>query len=383
MKRFLILFSAALLIAGFVAFLPHSAKASGGPTNTLLAVTTVSKKDVWAAGMSISHPGSRTLVEHLVNNKWQVVTSPEPAGTQYADFAGIAGTSEHDVWVVGSFTASSGNSQTLIEHWNGTHLRIVSSPNPQESYGSFLTGVTSVSKNDVWAVGVNNASDGTTGTLIEHWNGQNWQIVSSPNASPDSFLEAVSAVSKNDVWAVGQASDFNNDNSESALVEHWNGHNWEIIHDAAPAGTILKGVSALSKNDVWAVGYFFDGSIEETVTEHWNGQGWQLVATPSSAHNNFLMAVSVVSHNDVWAVGSSLGLGNVYTSLIEHWNGHTWSVVSSPNPNGSTSTGLNAVAGISHKNAWAVGGSFGQGLSRTLTEHWNGHAWNIVSSPAP
>jgi hypothetical protein len=383
MKRFLILFSAALLIAGFVAFMPHGAKASGGPTNTLLAVTTVSKNDVWAAGMSVSNPGSRTLVEHLVNNKWQVVPSPQPAGTQYASLAGTTGTSGHDVWAVGSSTTSNGSSQTLIEHWNGAHLNIVSSPNPQGSRGSFLTAVTSVSKNDVWAVGVNNASDGTTGTLIERWNGQSWQIVSSPNVGSDSFLEAVSAVSKNDVWAVGESSDFNNSNNESALIEHWNGYAWEIIPDAAPAGTILKGVSAISKNDVWAVGYYFNGSVEAAVIERWNGQSWHLVATPASSQDDFLMAVSAVSHNDVWAVGSAHSQGHDYTTLIEHWNGHAWSIVSSPNPNGSTSSGLNGVAGISHKNAWTVGSGFGPGLSITLTEHWNGHAWSIVSSPTP
>src|SRR5260370_3260816 len=59
-----------------------------------------------------------------------------------------------------------------------------------------LTGVASISANDVWAVG-----DSSSGTLTEHWNGTAWSIVPSPTVANGKFL-GVAAVSTNDVWAV-------------------------------------------------------------------------------------------------------------------------------------------------------------------------------------
>ena len=57
-----------------------------------------------------------------------------------------------------------------------------------------LHAVTSISANDVWAVGV--------GPITEHWNGTAWSVVPSPNVTNGKLL-GVAAVSTNDVWAVG------------------------------------------------------------------------------------------------------------------------------------------------------------------------------------
>ncbi len=70
-----------------------------------------------------------------------------------------------------------------------------------------LHGVSALSENDVWAVGVSYNTERTIGsTLIEHWNGSQWSVVPSPNPSSSiNLLEAVTAVAANDVWAVGYA----------------------------------------------------------------------------------------------------------------------------------------------------------------------------------
>jgi hypothetical protein len=61
----------------------------------------------------------------------------------------------------------------------------VSSPNPpsQDLYPTLLC-VAATSTNDVWAVGSyeENLTNGTYNTLIEHWDGHAWNIV--PNPSP-------------------------------------------------------------------------------------------------------------------------------------------------------------------------------------------------------
>src|SRR6266446_2211001 len=82
-------------------------------------------------------------------------------------------------------------------------------------------------ENDVWAVGVSYNTERTLGsTLIEHWNGSRWSVVSSPNPSSSvNKLNAVAAVSPNDVWAVGTAPT----RTATVLILHWNGAAWSVI----------------------------------------------------------------------------------------------------------------------------------------------------------
>src|SRR5204863_8090882 len=94
---------------------------------------------------------------------------------------------------------------TLTLHWDGQAWTRIPSPN----VGTFndcsaLLGVDAVSSNDVWAVGYVDTTAPGTLTLIEHWDGAQWSIVPSPSVSNSTQqLNSVSAISSNDVWAVG------------------------------------------------------------------------------------------------------------------------------------------------------------------------------------
>ena len=70
-----------------------------------------------------------------------------------------------------------------------------------------------------------------------------------------------------------------------------------------------------------------------------------------------------------------------YQTLTEHWDGSTWNVVSSPNV-GTNDNILYGVATVSTDDVWAVGTSTSNGAS-TLTEHWDGSQRIVVSSPNP
>ncbi|HEY7993276.1 MAG TPA: hypothetical protein VID24_03665 [Candidatus Eremiobacteraceae bacterium] len=91
--------------------------------------------------------------------------------------------------------------------------------------------------------------------------------------------------------------------------------------------------------------------------------------------------MSATSANDVWAVGYHRDnhTGNSWP-LTEHFNGTAWSLVSSPQPKFST---LLSVAEVSPADVWAVGGVIKQtiGISRTLTMHWDGSTWSVIPSP--
>src|SRR6266568_8195760 len=246
---------------------------------------------------------------------------------------------------------------------------VVASPNATPGNNE-LHAVASISANDVWAVGTSENTLGNDQTLILHWDGTAWSIVASPTTGiVEGNLLGVAAVATNDVWAVGNAS--NASGVSQTLIEHWNGKQWSIVASPSPSTqtNFLLGVTAVSTNDVWAVGSFRNASgAFQTLTLHWDGTAWSIVASPSpDGAFNDLFGVAAVSTSDVWAVGDS-GSG----TLIEQWNGSSWSVVSSPNPGSGSSPGdslRGAVADPSSGQAWAVGQfTAASGATQTLTE---------------
>ena|GEM_PF-1111557 len=225
-------------------------------------------------------------------------------------------------------------------------------PSPDQSAGSppaatanTLTDLAAVSAADVWAVGSYNAgtpSAPLTQTLVEHYDGTSWSVVSSPNqlnvnsAVTSNELLAVSADSANDVWAVGTYEDLDSSDNPIAqtLVEHYDGTSWSVVSspdDSAgspPASTdnTLSGIVALSAADVWAVGSYNAGTpsapLTQTLVEHYDGTSWSVVASAdaSSAQNDALAQVAAVSSGDLWAVGSAnivSGTQTVSQTLIE------------------------------------------------------------------
>ena len=207
-----------------------------------------------------------------------------------------------------------------------------------------------------------------------------WNVVPSPDeGSNGDNLEAVSAVSPNDVWAVGYY--FNQNGIYQAETQHWDGAQWSIIPSPGP-GYVLYAVSALTSNDVWAVGYV-GASGSRTITEHWDGTQWNLVPSPDTgAVNSYLYSVVAISHDDAWAVGYTTNAEhNQYGLLIDHWDGAQWSLVPVPNP-GVDTNWLFGVDAISANDVWAVGFYGENGVSsHSLTLHWDGAQWNLVPTP--
>lgn len=211
-----------------------------------------------------------------------------------------------------------------------------------------------------------------------------WQIIPSPNGSRQvNELHSVSALAKNDVWAIGVSYNIER-TLGSTLIEHWNGSRWSVVPSPNPSSTlnILYGVAAVATNDAWAVGYAATTS-SGAVIMHWNGSLWSVVPNPpSSIFMSNLMALAVISANDIWAVGSGR-IGDEDATLTLHWNGTTWSFVPSPNVTPEVDNTLSGVAAVASNDVWAVGTQQPTSLTdpHTLVLHWNGSAWSIVPSP--
>ena len=259
--------------------------------------------------------------------------------------------------------------------------KVIPSPNVGTgTFGNQLNGVAVVSANDVWAVGFSPAPSGMPlyirQTLIEHWNSTNWSVVPSPNppASDDVRLNGVTAISANDIWAVGHSGN-NCCAPYQTLTIHWNGTRWSIIPSPSPGtylGNDLTAVAAISANDAWAVGEYRSGQSGQlggALIMHWDGTSWKVVPNPSKSR---LYAITAISAKDVWAVGDE---------QIMHWNGTGWSIVSFPKfP--SQFTSLRGISAVSAGDVWAVGYRqftyFSGYRTYPVTYHWNGTTWSLV-----
>jgi hypothetical protein len=163
---------------------------------------------------------------------------------------------------------ASAASASTCESWAG-----FPPPNPSSS-ANFLTGVTMLSSCDVWAVGFYRNGN-VPQTLIEHWNGSSWSQVASPNpggSAKPSQLSRVVATSSTNAWAVGG---YSNGTADQTLIEHWNGTSWSQVASPSPGGrgneNFLDDVSAISSTDAWAVGSFFNGTVNQTLIELMKG----------------------------------------------------------------------------------------------------------------
>ncbi|MBO0871652.1 MAG: hypothetical protein J2P15_24130, partial [Micromonosporaceae bacterium] len=257
-----------------------------------------------------------------------------------------------------------------------TGLSIVSSPNPAGSDFNELDGAVATTPSNAWAVGFTRGSGALAfEPLAERWDGSAWRITATaPVTADDNRLHAVTMISASDGWAVGESSTFTSTGAvTSGLIEHWNGAAWATATSPSgePAGTRLLAVSAFSTSDVWAVG----ATASQPVIEHWNGTAWSVIAgATSSAGTARLLGVKAVGPGNVWAVGSNGARHPI--PFIEHWTGSTWTAV--PQPVSGFDSILSSISGTGRDDLWAVGQ---QNLNQTVTEHWDGLAWTLVPSP--
>lgn len=301
----------------------------------------------------IDHLESRQMLTGIVPS-FSIV--PSPTITR-SGLNAVARISDNDIWAVGNTQPfNTGDVVTLAEHFNGTSWTSVPIPNPAGGFGGVLKGVAAVASNNVWAVGnsvsVNSLGESVASTLIEHFNGTSWSIVPSPNPTGGGVLTAVTAISANNIWAVGHIGIGRGGN----LIEHFDGTSWSIVASPQGPDTFLNSVSGTSANDVWAVGSIGRGDSIQIL--HFNGTSWSAVSGLPA--DSVLNSVVAIAPNNVWAVGAD----------IEHFDGTSWSIVPSP----GVGSELGSIAAFSANDIYAVGGGI---------EHWDGTSWSIVSAQVP
>ena len=374
----------------------HDIPLSGLTPGTLYfyRVTSCSRKGCATATGSFETVPSCPDVVTPLSGRWEKVSSPNVTSATPVsnELLGVAAISENHVWAVGWSQDPQGPpyvQRTLIQHFNGSTWNIVPSPNPSKDIQSVLYSVSGKTPNDVWAVGSSNNGSAPTRTLIQHWNGTQWTIVPSP--SPDSQLNelrSVTALSADNVWAIGYRGGTQNETPLETLILHWDGTRWrQLPSPNVPVGANqLSGITAISANDIWAVG----SAGGAPLTIHWDGNAWSVVPTGVSGGliTERFTAVSGSAGGDVWVVGQGKGFFTNQTfATIRHWDGARWTqkvcyAASASNPpegyeGGGPDAYFTGVAAAASNNVWAVGVR-GSG---PMILHWDGQAWTTITHP--
>lgn len=315
---------------------------------------------------------------------WTDVPVPNPPGSTHTMLHEISVRAPDDVWAVGSKYVLNGptsETQTLAYRWQGSSWVAVPTPSPSPFQGggwADLQSVEAISADDVWAAGgaVIQAPDGFVGThiLVEHWNGSQWSVIPAPVTLGGSgnFVDDIEAIAPDDVWFVGDWLEFPPASAaeKRALAMHWDGSGFAVFDtpffDNAPIGGHgLTAVSAVSTDDVWAVGGGHDGDyVGFSYIVHWDGSQWQYRPGPTAGVFQRWYDVQAVAADDVWAVGDYEDASG-YHGLVAHWDGTSWTRIPDSPVGGS------AVEVLAPDRVY-VGGA---GVAR-----WDGSSWTVVAT---
>jgi hypothetical protein len=210
---------------------PSPNKSNGG---SFTGVDCVTSSDCWAVG---------SLLAHWNGTAWSMVDT----GTPFTTMNSISCIASNDCWA----TAAGESTQPTVLHWNGTAWTYTAIP-PQAP-GSFVTlnGVACTSASNCLVVG----KSGYVNPYAALWNGTTWSLKTAaaptggstgcPSATPcnRSELAGVSCVSATSCYAVGSWS---TPYSTKSLIEHWDGIAWSIMSSPNRLSSTYNRVSGVS-----------------------------------------------------------------------------------------------------------------------------------------
>jgi hypothetical protein len=280
----------------------------GSLRNTLTGVDALSENEVWTVGLFDTLIStivkSWTLIEKWDGSSWSIIPSPNP-GIMYNYLISVKALASDNIYAVGSYAGIPAVSQMMVLHWNGSTWD--TEPTPTVTGGSSLYGLEAITDNDIWAVGDQDigAPGPDVGTLTLHWNGSEWNVVTSPNvANRTNRLYDVKAVSTNSIWAVGYSRNLSE--NYRTLIEHWDGSSWNVISSPNVGfESFLYSVGIISSSDIWATGAYNNGTNYLPLFLHWNGSEWAVVNSPAGGNST-----SFIDANNGWSVGGLIARWN-------------------------------------------------------------------------
>jgi len=274
-------------------------------------------------------------------------------------------------------SVSSGQAAGSAPHW-----RIVKTFGPA-GQASRLLAVTATGPANAWAAG--DLCEGCTPSprlAVQHWNGKSWNVRKLPAtiAQSDYGVVSMAASSNSNVWIIS-------DTALGAAAVRLTGSKWTatklpswVVRVAFGSGLVDNTVLDFGSRNVWD--FSLGAATLPTVAARFNGHLWRKTFMPTMP-----LHVSAVSANDIWAVGPTRKTMHLpltqQTDIAMHWNGHFWKSIRVPRVR-STAVGgyVSGMVAQSPKQLWLgvpTGGTIGN--LRGLLLHWNGSRWAHVFVP--
>jgi hypothetical protein len=357
---------------------------AGSTGSEFLAVSCSAAAACTAVGATtISTQGASatvSLAERWNGANWRIQATPNPGRSVGTGLAGVSCSAATACTAAGSFDTTSHLARPTAAAWGGRTWRRQAAPSRAgASVANGLVGVSCAVTHTCIAVGYGTASTGESTTLAERWDGSRWRIQPTPVpvGTVSAGLAAVSCPSPRACTGVGEY--FSTGQRELPLAERWDGSRWRVQPVPDPAGARrggeLSAVSCPAATHCFAVGQYFTKSGSVALAETWDGSRWAVQPLPRAASNTFLLGVSCTTPRACAAVGN-------YGTEI--WNGTSWRFVPMAVPSGGQALTLDGVSCTSGSFCTAVGSYFSmRGGPLTLAETWNGTAWRFQATPNP
>jgi hypothetical protein len=180
-------------------------------------------------------------VLHWNGSKWGMAAAPSPGGSAAGHISflyGLACASVSNCWAVGTYgiVGTTSTYKNQVMHWNGHHWSLWSAAQPDGSgtgASNMLNDVTCPTAVSCWAVGsygsIDSGGVGVVLNQVQHWNGHHWSLVSTPDPAglsdgDSDQLFGVRCAAASNCWAVGNAQPVDKIQVNEAL--HWNGGKW-------------------------------------------------------------------------------------------------------------------------------------------------------------
>ncbi len=213
----------------------------------------------------------------------------------------------HEAWFFGG-TNLARTGRPVVERWiNGGWRR----PVLPAGLTSWIAAASAASAKNVWAVS-------HLGGYVLNWASGTWAQAPGWTARPGRQLTGVTAITKNNVWVFGASSGTN----AGAGTWHYAGGTWARVTGIAGH---LYTASDLGAKSIWAIGGI--GGSRNAV-EHYDGAGWSQVAAKALRRMRFT-AVLALTPGSVWVAGRARQHGRLRPKLA-HFSGRHWVRIAVP-----------------------------------------------------
>ena len=261
---------------------------------------------------------------------------------------------------------------------------------PSDFVNGTLGHVSCPSADSCQAVGTYYDVNNVQHTLMQHYNGTSWNIVSSsdPVGAQNITINSLTCFSTSFCQAAGSYAD--SGFSDRPIIYTYTGTGWSLASVPEPVGgqfIVLNAIDCTSSTFCIATGSYYDGSASHSLIEKYNGTNWSLEtpSDPVSSVGSGLYAVDCVSSTFCQAVGSYQAAGGGVYTQIQSYDGTNWTVAATTDPtNTAVNAGSTDIVCLSTTFCQTSGFYRAPDSSwHTILRAYDGSSWSTVSLTGP